>query len=369
MAITGNSTILHQYTPMFRVLSPVDGQVLVFDSITQTFTNQLPNEDIDNNLEHVFLFTAVGNGSQDIYVIPWAATNPQSLFITLDGVKQQDGTYTIQVLVDQTVVTFDGVPINGEVIEMIGYEVADPASIQAAIFTADGVVGTYNIPWAALGKEMLFITVDGIKQGVNTYTLVPIGRGTQITLGSIPTINAVVEVIGLISNAIVRVHADTTVLADGFNLSGTGETVFSHTTTAGTTDVLNFKTLQSGNGIKLRTVGTAILISLDETHLGNYVNITAAGVENYDMGADDAIIGVNSNFGEINITLADATLVGIGKQITIKDEFGVTQSINDINIIPFGAQMIDNSVATRQITVDLASIRLYSNGSNWYIIN
>lgn len=369
MAITGNNTVLHQYTPMFRVLNPVAGQVLVYDSVTKTFTNQIAAEDIDNNLENVFLFTAVGNGGQDVYVVPWAATNPQSLFITLDGVKQQEGAYTIEVLVDQTIITFAGIPINGEIIEVVGYEVADPASIQIATFVADGIVGTYNIPWAALGKEMLFITVDGIKQNANSYTMIPIGQGTQVTLGSTPTLDSVVEFVGLVSNALARVHSDVTTLADGFNLSGIGETIFSHTTTAGTTDVLNFKTLQSGNGVKVRTVGTQVIISLDETHLGNYVNLTAAGVTNYNMGPDDAIIGLNSNFGEINITLADATIVGNGKQITIKDEFGVNNSIHAINIIPFGVQTIDNSVATRQITVNLDSIRMYSNGSNWYIIN
>lgn len=368
MAITGKNAILHEFTPVFRIIDPVDGQHLIYDSVTKTFSNRVATEDIDNNLESVFLFNTVGNGTQDIFIVPWESTSEQALFITIDGLKQQTGAYTIQVLTNQTVITFAGVPLNGQIIEVVGYEVADPTSIQLATFTADGIVGTYNIPWAVLGREMLFITVNGIKQGANSYTMIPVGQGTQVTLGAVPPIGAIVEFIGLVSNALVRIHNDITTIADGFNLTGVGEAIFSHTTSAGTTDVLNFRTLRNGNGIKLRTVGTSVIVSLDETFLGNYVNLTAAGVVNYNMGADDSIIGVNSNFGDINITLADATIVGNGKQVTIKDEFGVTLSVNSINIIPFAGQMIDNSVATRQITVDLNSITLYSNGSNWYII-
>lgn len=368
MSVTGKNTILHDYVPVFRVRNPVQGQVLSYDHVTKSFTNTQPSEDLDNNLENVFLFTATANGSLDTYVVPWAATNPQSLFITIDGVKQQDGSYTAQPLVDQTIIVFAGIPLNGEVIEIVGYEVVDPASIKNALFTADGVVAVYNIPWVILGKEMVFITVDGIKQNTNAYTMIPFGAGTQVTLASMPPLNAMVEVVGLVSNSLAKIHSDIVNAASGYNLGVSGEEVYSHTTTTGSTDVLNFRTITSGEGIRVRTTGTSIEVSLDQEHTGTYTKIVAAGVTNYDMTEDDSIIGVNSNFGDVTVRLADATKVGKGKKVTIKDEFGVNKGGGDINIVARGGQMIDNKHGAKKISGDLDDFKMYSDGENWFTI-
>jgi len=77
----------------------------------------------------------------------------------------------------------------------------------------------------------------------------------------------------------------------------------------------------------------------------------------------DVIIGADTTGGILTITLPSAQTVK-GKIYIINDEGGAAAT-NTITIATEGSETIDGS-ATATIVADDASLRLYSNGSNWF---
>lgn len=80
-----------------------------------------------------------------------------------------------------------------------------------------------------------------------------------------------------------------------------------------------------------------------------------------------SIIGCDTTSGPITINLppANGTNIGAGFVLTIKDESGTAGS-NNITIDPDGSELIDGS-ATAVMTINYSSLKIYSNGSNWFI--
>ncbi len=86
---------------------------------------------------------------------------------------------------------------------------------------------------------------------------------------------------------------------------------------------------------------------------------------NYTTTADDCIVSVDSTGGAVTITLGSAS-VAAGKIVVIKDAGGSANS-NNITIDTEGSETIDGSAST-SITSDYGVVRLYSDGTNWFII-
>ena len=85
----------------------------------------------------------------------------------------------------------------------------------------------------------------------------------------------------------------------------------------------------------------------------------------YTVVAGDNILGVNSTAGPVAITLPTAASSATGHMITIKDEAGQAES-NAITVAAAVGQTIDGS-ANVVINVPRASIRVYCNGTAWFI--
>jgi len=81
--------------------------------------------------------------------------------------------------------------------------------------------------------------------------------------------------------------------------------------------------------------------------------------------AGETIVGVTDTTATRIITLATADCV-VGRLITIKDESGGAGT-NNITIATEGSETIDGS-STATISTNYGCIRLYSDGSNWFII-
>ena len=75
--------------------------------------------------------SATGNGSTTAYAIGWTPPSEQSLFITINGVTQQDAAYTIS----GSTLTFAAAPANADAIEWRGIQ-----SSGTVITPADGTV-------------------------------------------------------------------------------------------------------------------------------------------------------------------------------------------------------------------------------------
>jgi len=84
---------------------------------------------------------------------------------------------------------------------------------------------------------------------------------------------------------------------------------------------------------------------------------------NYTTTKNDFIIGVDTSSAAVTITLSSDS-VEAGRVVIINDEGGNAGS-NNITIATEGSETIDGS-ATATISTNNASLRLYSNGTNWF---
>jgi len=64
--------------------------------------------------------TATATGAPMIMNLPWVAPGKESLFITIQGIKQQQAAYEITVIGDITQLSFNGVPDFTDIIEVVG---------------------------------------------------------------------------------------------------------------------------------------------------------------------------------------------------------------------------------------------------------
>jgi hypothetical protein len=67
------------------------------------------------------------------------------------------------------------------------------------------------------------------------------------------------------------------------------------------------------------------------------------------------------------ITLPDPSL-NSGFMITIKDATGQANT-NNIQILRFGSEKIENTAATKLLQNDFGCFNLFCNGTDWFIIN
>ena len=84
---------------------------------------------------------------------------------------------------------------------------------------------------------------------------------------------------------------------------------------------------------------------------------------NYTTKESDFIIGVDTTSAAVTITLASETVTK-GRVVIINDEGGHAAT-NNITIAKEGSETIDGS-ATTSISSNNGTVRLYSDGSNWF---
>ena len=108
-------------------------------------------------------------------------------------------------------------------------------------------------------------------------------------------------------------------------------------------------------------------LSVHGGHGLTYRNVATVAAATYDITATDQIIHVTytGTAAVTSLTLLTAQTTA-GRVLTIKDAGGNAAS-NTITIDTEGSETIDGA-ATALIQNDYASITIYSDGSNWFII-
>ena len=273
MFISAGNTIQNKFSPDFTLTELGQGQLLTWDKDKKAFVNTNLNEldfETPNGVDDIRIFEAVGGGTQSLYVIPWHAVSPESLIITIDGIKQQDAAYTITAYDSYTNVQFaDNITI-GKTLEIIGLIVEDESSIKFAAAMGTGALITINLPWVAPGKESLFITINGIKQQQAAYEILVVGEFTQLSFNGIPDLGDAIEVVGITGNFGTTNYGLESVL--GANLGTIGHGVYESDSIAGKETTLNFKTLRQGAGIELTSDGVSILVTQATEKVTNVIN-------------------------------------------------------------------------------------------------
>lgn len=105
----------------------------------------------------------------------------------------------------------------------------------------------------------------------------------------------------------------------------------------------------------------------DTSTTGKKVGVTTVNAATYDLLVTDYILNVTyTTTGAVtSLTLPSAQVVS-GRVIIVKDAGG-NAGTNNITIDTGGLETIDG-VATATISTNYASVTLYSDGSNWFII-
>lgn len=297
------------------LLITIDGTIQhidAYDLETFTgFTNIVFSEAIANgsdveiiglqivNTADVEKATIIADGISTTYSVPWIAPSEQSLIISINSAKQQDDAYVINVVGNETFIEFDGVPAAGAKIEVLGIL---SQFIQRYTTTMDGIADYVTVPWAAVGKESLIITIGPVKQHQDAYTLTVGSNESIITFSEVPVAGSSIEVIGLINlssgvEEVTGVTANNT--SDGQPEDSFG--IYRDTTVSGQQQVLNFKSLKAGPGIELSADANTITISTDQN--SEMVNI-GTGQEILKYSVDD-VPQFKTLVGDGSITVVD----------------------------------------------------------------
>lgn len=407
--ISAGSTLINQYTPPFVVPTNIQNNwQLRWNDTLKAFEAYDPMADVPTevgfqSIEQYGPVTA--DGVQSTWVVPWAIASEQSLIATIDGVKQHTTSFTtIPVGDNSTSVTFGEPPLAGQSIEFIGLQANNADDIKVVTASGTGVSPqTIILPWVAPSAAALIVTIEGIKQHTTSYSLSISGLSTILTFPVAPDLDADIEIVGITDTGERPASP-----VDATNLSTAPGTVglYASKTTAGETQILNFKSLNPGAGITFtdaaeyvtitaETVPALVNVGTGHTVLVNpsadplqfraitgdgdrivtsivsdtitlqyrYGYVAAPG-PTYVASVDDRIIGVTNTAAPMSITIPLGTA---GVQVIIKDETGNANLTNPITIQSGGGAAIDGQ-STYVITSGYGSVTLYSNGTNWFVV-
>lgn len=357
--ISAQSTILHRQMPDICLNNPLQNQILIWDETRRALVN-INITDIDFNrpgaVTDIRLYNQIGNGTQQSFVIPWATSNPDSLIITIQGVKQQQSAYTILTNAVSTLVTLSEPLGVGEEMEIVGLIVEDESEIRSANFIADGSTSLYTVPWAARGAESLIITLDGVKQQTGAYTAVVIGGQTRIQFSGVPDTGVRIEVIGILGSDI-----ETTTVSQGSLPSGL-EFKSILITATGTQDTYLLPwTVDSVESIIVTLDGVKQQLSAyDIINTGSTTLLQFAGTPL--SGESIEVIGIGGTFSSGGSL--DVTDIGTGLSIT-----DTTGSINQLDLKGIvGGSGISISDSGNDLTISVSDTNIRQVATNTYTL-
>jgi hypothetical protein len=172
----------------------------------------------------VSTYSAIGDGSTQGYNIGFRPESNKAIFVSIGGILQPETAYTVNP--STNTVTFGTAPGNNENIRIVGFEKINPYFIQyvssnvsVSVFetTSNGTTATFNLGFNPQARETLIVTIDGIVQSINDYT---VNTATQtITLDEIPASGELVRVATMYTTANAFVIADGSITSQKLETS------------------------------------------------------------------------------------------------------------------------------------------------------
>ena len=160
------------------------------------------------------------DGTTGTFILPRLTTNKYSLFVFIDGVKQEASTYDLAQ--DGASIIFKVLPTRGETIEIIQHASLAEWDYSPIIdrFTGDGSQTVFNLSFEVLRPEVVSVNVAGVELQKNQFSV----KGLQqITLKSAPANGAAVQVMSIGKTTLVTVSPNTIGTAELKNKSVTAE--------------------------------------------------------------------------------------------------------------------------------------------------
>jgi len=419
--INAGNTLANQYAPPFVITDNVTTNWhLRWNADLIAFEAYDPSESVvESGFDSIesALFTDV---TQQVFVVPWEAATKESVFITIQGVKQQQDAYTIVTNIGSgstTVTLADTVSV--ETVEILGLQTSGGASIEVYLETAVGAQTLFptsgSIGWYPASEQSLIVTHNGLKLTTTEYSIIPNATftGAQVSIVSGLVVDAdVIEVLGIVTAG--ETPASPVELV---NLTPSDVTLFSAKRVAGETQFFDIKGLTEGTNITLTAGGSSITIDAD---IGDFANvgggepvaligslsetitptnelefkrlfasitpvdrITLSSTADtitfaYNIGwktitdtdspytvlAVERLIAINGLSAILGITLQDPSTLPNGETITIKNQ---TTGTFAITLTP-AAGFIDGA-GTYVINTAYGYVTLYSDGNHYYIIS
>jgi hypothetical protein len=172
----------------------------------------------------VSTYDTVGDGSTQAFSIGFKPESNKAIFVSIGGILQPESAYTVNP--STNTVTFITAPGNNENIRIVGFEKINPYFIQyvssnvsVSVFetTSNGTTATFNLGFNPQARETLIVTIDGIVQSINDYT---VNTATQtITLDEIPASGELVRVATMYTTANAFVIADGSITSQKLETS------------------------------------------------------------------------------------------------------------------------------------------------------
>lgn len=149
-------------------------------------------------------YTADGN--ETTFAIPRKTANKYSLFIFIEGVKQDASTYDLSS--DGLSITFKNAPARGEEIEIIEQSSITEWDYSPNIqyLTGDGSTKVFTLDFEVLRPEVVSVNVDGVELQKNQFSVT---GSNELTLVDAPANNAKIQVMVLGKTSFVTVSPNS----------------------------------------------------------------------------------------------------------------------------------------------------------------
>lgn len=149
-------------------------------------------------------YTADGN--ETTFAIPRKTANKYSLFIFIEGVKQDASTYDLSS--DGLSITFKNAPARGEEIEIIEQSSITEWDYSPNIqyLTGDGRTKVFTLDFEVLRPEVVSVNVDGVELQKNQFSVT---GSNELTLVDAPANNAKIQVMVLGKTSFVTVSPNS----------------------------------------------------------------------------------------------------------------------------------------------------------------
>ena len=215
------------WTNLFRIITPqelqysinhpdVPSDVTDIKAILDLLVNR-------NNLNTITLPTGgvryTADGTTNTYALPRYSSNKYSLFIFIDGVKQDATTYDLSN--DGLSVVFGRIPTRGENIEIINQSSITEWDYSPSInyFTGDGTTTEFTVDFDLLHANTTSVNIDGLEIQKNQFSV----DGRKVTLVSAPTSGAKIQITYLGRTSFVTVSPSSIGTAELKNKAVTAE--------------------------------------------------------------------------------------------------------------------------------------------------
>jgi hypothetical protein len=147
-----------------------------------------------NNLNTVTLpaesVSYTADGSTSSYNLPRYTNNKASLFVFIDGVKQEVGAYDLSL--DGLSITFKVIPSRSEIIEIVQHASLTEwdYSPNIAYFTGDGTTKSFTLDFDVLNSATTSVNVNGVELQKNQFSV----NGNIVTLNTAPANNSSIQI-------------------------------------------------------------------------------------------------------------------------------------------------------------------------------